>query len=57
LTQREEEVLGCLSEGYSDKDIADRLGITVPAVRVHSTHIYEKLPVQLRTETLVKYRQ
>lgn len=57
LTQREEEILGCLSEGYSDKDISDRLGITVPTVRTHLTHIYEKLHVQSRTEAVIKYLQ
>lgn len=57
LTQREEEILGCLSEGYSDKDIADRLGISVPTVRTHLTHIYEKLHVQSRTEAVIKYLQ
>lgn len=57
LAQREEEILGCLSEGYSDKDNSDRLGITLPTVRTHLTHIYEKLHVQSRTEAVIKYLQ
>jgi len=56
LTRREEEILSCLCEGYSDKDIADKLSITIPTVRTHLTHIYEKLRVQSRTEAVVKYR-
>jgi len=56
LTKREEELLSCLCEGYSDKDIADKLSITIPTVRTHLTHIYEKLRVQSRTEAVVKYR-
>ena len=56
LTRREEEILSCLGEGYSDKDIADKLSITIPTVRTHLTHIYEKLRVQSRTEAVVKYR-
>jgi DNA-binding NarL/FixJ family response regulator len=55
LTRREEEILSCLCEGYSDKEIADKLGITVPTVRTHLTHIYEKLHVQSRTEAVIKF--
>lgn len=54
LTRREEEILACLSEGYSDKEIADHLAITVPTVRTHLTHIYRKLHVQSRTEAVIK---
>jgi DNA-binding NarL/FixJ family response regulator len=54
LTRREEEILACLSEGYADKEIADHLGITIPTVRTHLTHIYKKLHVQSRTEAVVK---
>lgn len=55
LTKREDEILACLSEGYSDKEIADQLSISVPTVRTHLTHIYEKLRVQSRTEAVIKY--
>jgi DNA-binding NarL/FixJ family response regulator len=55
LTKREEEILSCLAEGYSDKELAERLGITVPTVRTHLSHIYEKLHVQSRTEAVIKY--
>jgi DNA-binding NarL/FixJ family response regulator len=55
LTRREEEILGYLSEGYSDKEIADKLSISIPTVRTHLTHIYEKLHVQSRTEAVIKY--
>jgi DNA-binding NarL/FixJ family response regulator len=55
LTKREEEILSCLAEGYSDKELAEKLGITVPTVRTHLSHIYEKLHVQSRTEAVIKY--
>jgi DNA-binding NarL/FixJ family response regulator len=55
LTNREEEILSCLAEGYSDKELAEKLGITVPTVRTHLSHIYEKLHVQSRTEAVIKY--
>ena len=55
LTKREEEILSCLAEGYPDKELAEKLGITVPTVRTHLSHIYEKLHVQSRTEAVIKY--
>jgi len=55
LTPREEEILGLLAKGCFDKEIADRLGISVSTVRAHLRHIYEKLHVQSRTEAVVKF--
>ena len=36
-------------------EIADKMNITVPTVRTHLRHIYEKLHVRSRTEAIVKY--
>lgn len=55
LTERESEILSFLSQGYANKEIADKMNITVPTVRTHLRHIYEKLHVRSRTEALVKY--
>ena len=55
LTERESEILSFLSKGYANKEIADKMKITVPTVRTHLRHIYEKLHVRSRTEALVKY--
>ena len=57
LTSRENEILSLLSRGYANKEIADKLAITVPTVRTHLRHIYEKLHVRSRTEAIVKYLQ
>jgi DNA-binding NarL/FixJ family response regulator len=55
LTAREEEILGLLAKGSFDKEIADRLEISINTVRAHLRHIYEKLHVQSRTEAVVKF--
>jgi DNA-binding NarL/FixJ family response regulator len=55
LTDRENEILAFLSQGYANKEIADKMNITVPTVRTHLRHIYEKLHVRSRTEAIVKY--
>jgi DNA-binding NarL/FixJ family response regulator len=57
LSQREEEILQELSKGYSSKEIADRLSVSVNTVRTHLQHIYEKLHVRSRTEAVVKFLQ
>ena len=52
LTPREHEILEHISQGFADKEIADRLAISYYTVRVHVKHIYEKLHVRSRTEAM-----
>jgi two-component system, NarL family, response regulator LiaR len=49
LTPRELEVLGLMTEGLSNQDIAGRIGITVPTVKFHVTNILGKLQAPNRT--------
>jgi DNA-binding NarL/FixJ family response regulator len=55
LTAREEEVLVMLSKGYSNKEIADKISLSVETVRSHLKHIYEKMHVRSRTEAVARY--
>lgn len=57
LTDREREVLELVMHGLGNKAIAERLGVTVAAVKWHLQHIYEKLHVHSRTEAALKFRQ
>lgn len=57
LSDREREVLELVMHGHSNKAIAERLGVTVAAVKWHLQHIYEKLHVHSRTEAALKFRQ
>jgi DNA-binding NarL/FixJ family response regulator len=56
LSAREREVLELVSHGFSNKEIAERLSVTVEAVRWHLKHIYTKLHVHSRTEAALKFR-
>lgn len=50
LTPREEQVLLCLTQGMSNKLIADQLDMAENTVRVHVASILKCLQVQNRTE-------
>ena len=45
LTPREKEILALLKEGYTNKEIADSLYLSVHTVETHRHHIMEKLNV------------
>lgn len=50
LTHREVQVLKCVANGLSDREIALRLLIFEPVVRAHIRSACEKLRVQARTQ-------
>ena len=54
LTQRENEILDLLAQGFRNKDIADKLFLSVNTIRTHIYNIYEKLHVKNRIEALNK---
>jgi DNA-binding NarL/FixJ family response regulator len=56
LSPREREILDLLTQGFADKEIADRLGVKHGTVRWHLQHVYEKLHVRTRTEAALKFR-
>jgi DNA-binding NarL/FixJ family response regulator len=55
LSQREQEVLDCLSQGFLYKEIAEKLGISYETVHTYVRRIYEKLQVRTRTEAVAKF--
>lgn len=52
LTDREQQVLRGLVEGFSYKQVGDRLGISLGTVRSHITSIYRKLQVHSVAEAV-----
>lgn len=55
LSAREEEVLILLSKGYSNKEIAGSLSLSVETIGSHLKHIYEKLHVRSRSQAVARY--
>jgi two-component system, NarL family, response regulator NreC len=54
LTPREREVLTCIAEGYTNREIGEKLTISVKTVDRHRENIMHKLNMQSRVD-LVKY--
>lgn len=52
LTYRQREVLDLLTEGLSNKSIANKLGIQEVTVKLHLKNIYKLLKVQNRTQAV-----
>lgn len=57
LTEREREILGLLGEGYSNREIAEELVITVGTVKNHVHNILDKLDVHTRKQAAMVARQ
>jgi len=55
LSVREEQILLLLSQGYSNKLIADKLDVSIDTVCSHLKHVFDKLHVNSRTEAVVRY--
>ncbi|MFS8581097.1 MAG: response regulator transcription factor, partial [Novibacillus thermophilus] len=54
LSEREREILTLIAKGYSNKEIAELLVISVKTVESHKAHIMEKLGLSTRPQ-LVHY--
>ena len=56
LSERELEVLQLIAEGLTNREIADRLFLSLNTVKVHTRNIYGKLDVHHRTDAVAKAR-
>ncbi|WP_324715929.1 response regulator transcription factor [Carboxydochorda subterranea] len=50
LTQRESEILALASQGLTNREIADRLHLSIHTVKTHVRHILDKLHVRNRAQ-------
>jgi LuxR family maltose regulon positive regulatory protein len=57
LSERELEVLQHIAEGCTDREIADRLYLSLYTVKVHARNIYGKLGVNKRMQAVAKARE
>lgn len=55
LSAREEEVLILLSKGYSNKEIAAQLELSIDTVASYLKVIFKKMHVRSRTEAVINY--
>jgi LuxR family maltose regulon positive regulatory protein len=56
LSEREREVLLLIAEGLSNREIAQRLFLSLSTVKVHTYNMYGKLGVHSRTQAVAKAR-
>ena len=54
LTKREVDVLKQMSEGLSNREIAEVLNISTSTVKTHTLNIYGKLEVNTRLQAVTK---
>lgn len=54
ISEREIEVLELLAEGYSNRQIADRLYISIHTVKTHVSNLLGKLDAERRTQAIRK---
>jgi DNA-binding NarL/FixJ family response regulator len=54
LTRREREILQLIAEGFSNKEIAEKLNISFSTVHVHRSNIMEKLNIH-KQAGLIRY--
>jgi DNA-binding NarL/FixJ family response regulator len=57
LTPRESEILELVSKGLTNKEIADKLGLSFDTIRNRLRQVYDKLHVHCRAEAVMKYQQ
>ena len=57
LTEREREVLTLIAQGVSNKEIAEKLVISMKTVSNHITNIFSKLQVADRAQAIIRARE
>ena len=53
LTPREHEVLTCITQGQTNRDIAERLRIAEKTVRIHVSSVLDKMGARDRTQATI----
>ncbi|MFL0801257.1 MAG: response regulator transcription factor [Agarilytica sp.] len=57
LTNRQEKILQYVSQGFSSKEIAEKLNLSYHTVTTHIKNIYGKLQVNSRTEAIFEAKR
>ena len=56
LSEREQDVLNLLSMGHSNKEVANKLSVSIATVKKHVYNIYQKLHVNSRVDAINKFK-
>ncbi|MEQ9091575.1 MAG: LuxR C-terminal-related transcriptional regulator [Balneola sp.] len=54
ISERELEVLELVAQGLSNKQISEKLFVSINTTKTHLSHLYEKLEVKRRTQAVEK---
>ena len=57
LTLREQETLSYIISGMSNREIADKMTVTLSTVKWHISQLYKKLEVRSRVQAIVRARE
>ncbi len=57
ITEREMDVLLCIARGYSNKQIAQELTVSITTVRTHVSSLLRKLDFENRTQLALYARE
>jgi len=57
LTEREFEVLVLIARGYSNREIAEKLFLSLPTIKTHVSNLFTKLDVKRRTQAIKRARE
>lgn len=57
LSKRELAVLQLMAEGLSNKEIADRLFVSLSTIKTHSNNLFDKMNVERRTQAIDKAKR
>ncbi|TDQ11547.1 response regulator [Pedobacter metabolipauper] len=56
LSSREVEIIALIRQGMSNKEVADKLFISLDTIKYHIKNIYRKLQISNRSELILRYQ-
>ena len=57
VTKRELEILGLIAQGFSNREIAEKLFVSENTVKTHSSRLFDKLNAKRRTQAVQRGKE
>lgn len=57
ISPRELDVLQLMAAGHSNQEIADKLFVSLPTIKTHTSNLYAKLDAKRRTQAIQKAKE